>query len=80
MWPEPVITLTLKSTIIPTLKQRRDSDIFDCSRLEGNQVERLNQNRIALTNQRGLRRRCAEFGRGFRVPRFGPLFSTIGAR
>ena len=27
----------------------------------------------------GLRRLCAEFGRGLRVPRFGPLFSTIGA-
>ena len=27
----------------------------------------------------GLRRLCAEFGRGLRVPRLGPLFSTIGA-
>ena len=27
----------------------------------------------------GRRRLCAEFGRGFRVPRLGPLFSTIGA-
>jgi hypothetical protein len=28
---------------------------------------------------RGLRRFYAEFGRGLRLPRLGPLFSTIGA-
>lgn len=34
---------------------------------------------LIVTSYLGLRRLCAEFGRGLRVPRLGPLLSTIGA-
>ena len=34
---------------------------------------------LIVNSYLGLQRLCAEFGRGLRVPRLGPLVSTNGA-